>query len=250
MQVGEELDLKRLIEILLKKIKLIIIITLICGIATFIVTRLFITPMYTATASIYVNNTKGMQSNRIDTADLSAAQQLVNTYIEIIKSDSVLGKVSSASGLGYSVKDIRKMMKASAVSETEIFQVAIENAEPEIAVKLVNTIAKVAPENISRFVEGSSVKIIDYAKIPTVPSSPNTLRNTIIGFLLGLVLSVAIVLLMELLDVRIKSAEDLEHAFNIPVLGVIPDFNISNQNTKGYGYYEAEIHRERGKQKS
>ena len=211
MQVGEELDLKRLIEILLKKIKLIIIITLICGIATFIVTRLFITPMYTATASIYVNNTKGMQSNRIDTADLSAAQQLVNTYIEIIKSDSVLGKVSSASGLGYSVKDIRKMMKASAVSETEIFQVAIENAEPEIAVKLVNTIAKVAPENISRFVEGSSVKIIDYAKIPTVPSSPNTLRNTIIGFLLGLVLSVAIVLLMELLDVRIKSEEDLEH---------------------------------------
>ena len=178
MQLGEELDLGKIVEILLGKIKFIIIFTIICGLASFSITHFLITPKYTASVSIYVNNTKGIQSNKIETTDLTASQQLVNTYIEIIKSESFLEKVRSASGFSYSVKEIRNMMKANAVSETEIFQVSIENSDPKVAQKLANTVAKVAPHDITNFIEGSSVKIVDYAKLPTVPSSPNTLANT------------------------------------------------------------------------
>ncbi len=236
-QEEKEIDLLALCKMLLKHIKLIIILALICGIGTFSATKFLMTPQYTASVSIYVNNTKDVTTDRINSTDLTASQQLVNTYITIIKSNMVVEQVVEAAKLPYTIEEVKNMMTASAVDGTEIFSVNIQNADPEVACKLVNTFADVAPQIIMDYVEGSSVKVVDYAKVPTAPSSPNTTKNTAIGILIGLVLGIGISLIMELANNYIHSEEELEQLYAYPVLGVVPDFESADQ-AKGYKKYD------------
>jgi capsular polysaccharide biosynthesis protein len=93
----------------------------------------------------------------------------------------------------------------------------------------------VAPDEIANFLEGSSTKIIDYAKVPSYPSSPNLKQNCLLGALAGILIAVIYVTLRVLLDVRIKTDEDLTAMFDVPVLGQIPDFNVVQKKRKGYG---------------
>lgn len=235
MQETKELDLVTLCKMLIKHMRLIIIFVLLFGMASFAITKFLIHPQYTASVSIYVNNSRDTTTDRINSTDLTASQQLVNTYITIIKSESVIGQVIEASQLPYTVKDVQKMMTASAIDNTEIFRVNIENTNPENARLLANTIADVAPRIIMDYVEGSSVKVVDYAKLPHAPSSPSVVKNTLIGVLLGIILSIGLSLMLEMFNNRITSEEDLDTMFSIPVLGVIPEFL---SHDKKYGSYE------------
>ena len=155
--------------------------------------------------------------------DINASQKLVSTYIEILKSDNVLSKVITETGFTYTPEQIRKMLTASAVNGTEIFEVKITTEDANEAAVIANTIAAVAPEEIIRVVKAGSVELIDEAVPATSPSSPNVLLNTIIGLLLGGVLSVLGVLVAEMLDNRIKTEDDLKKGYDFPILGTIPD---------------------------
>ena len=118
---------------------------------------------------------------------------------------------------------------------------------------LANAIAEVAPGEIERFVEGSSAKIVDYAKLPTSPSSPNPNRNMILGGLIGFVLALIYITVRFLMDVRIREEEDLAVLFDIPVLGQIPAFEQvgSKKQRKGKSYeYVADITSEQSGKKA
>jgi capsular polysaccharide biosynthesis protein len=227
MGENNSLTLKYLIGLIVSNIKLILAITLLCGIVTFCYTQFFVTPLYSARVTIFVNNMKSDDSlDRTNTSDIEASKRLVDTYTTIIKSDTVLTKVAEAAsveGQTYTADQIRSMLSANSVSDTEIFEVSITNPDPYAAARIANVIAGVAPDEISNFVEASSVKIIDYAKVNLTPISPNVQRNTAIALVLGCAAGILIVLLKELFDVRVKSQEDLERLLGLPVLGVIPE---------------------------
>jgi len=220
-----EIDLKELLVLLREKIRFIILTTLLCGAAVFVISYWFIVPMYTASVSMYVNNARDPQSATTNTNDISASQMLVNTYIEMINSTSVLTKVAEATGLDYSVEEIRSMLNAQAKNNTEIFEVSVRWTDPKHAQMIANAVAQVAPDEILHYMEASSVKVIDYADIPTVPTSPKIKKNTVAGLFLGLVLSVLWIILRQFLDVRVKNEDDLANLFHLPVLGVIPDMD-------------------------
>ena len=198
------------------------------------------TPLYRASVKIYVNNINANEKiEYVNASNLATAQQLVNTYVNMIRSDTVLEKVAQSAGLSYSAADIRGMMAAAQVDETELFEVYISHPDPEEAAKIANAIADVAPDEIAYFVEGSSTKIIDYAKVPGGPYTPNPQRNAMLGAVVGAVLAAAYVFLDYLLDVRIKDEEDLTGMFDLPMLGRIPNFNDSNKKKDArYGYGE------------
>jgi len=217
-----EIDLKDIIDIFFRRIKLMAIIIFVFGLLFFLVSAYIIEPVYTAKVTMYVNNAKKTTSDTINYNDLSASQKLVNSYVEIVKSNTVLKEVARKTNLGYDEIDLSKKLGVSPVNETEIFAVTIKDTDPEKAKLIVNTIAEVAPEKIVNFVEASSVKVIDYADTPELPTSPNILLNTFIGFVLGGIVSVILVILMETLDTRIKGEDDLEKLFTIPIIGVIP----------------------------
>ena len=108
--------------------------------------------------------------------------------------------------------------------------------DPRTAARIVNAITDVAPEQITGIVEGSSVKIVDYPKIPTKIDSPSYKRNALLGFIVGFLLSALYVLIMGLRDNTVKSLTDFE-MWDFPVLSSIPDIETSSDDgSYGYGY--------------
>ena len=250
---GYELDLRKLLIAYLQKWWIILLCTVVAAAAAFVVTKNFITPMYQSSVMVYVNNIRAdQQVESITNSNLATSQRLVGTYINIIKSDTVLEKVADASGLKISAAGIRGIMSAEQVEETELFKVIITHRDPVIAAQLANAVAKVAPAEIEEFVEGSSTKIIDYAKVSTAPASPNMMRNVVLGALIGCAAALCWVTLLFLLDVRIKTEEDLLALSEFPVLGQIPEFlPEGSKRPGGYGKhaYEAGAAKKRGAKK-
>lgn len=228
-----ELDLKKLIEILLRRWWVIILALAAGTLAAFLITIFFIKPVYSATATLYVYNSDNRQSSStITSSDISVSKTLVDTYIVILKSDIVLREVAEQCSLGYSADNIRRMISASSVNNTEVFQVTVENQSARHAQIIANTLIEVAPPQIIRVVHGGAVEVIDNATLPAEPSSPNMPLNTVVGGLFGLILAVMSVLLYEMLDTRIKTEDDLSELFNIPVIGVIPSINLKDSSKK------------------
>lgn len=223
MEETNEISLQEIFMILWNKVWVIILCTLIGGVAAFGISAFVLDPTYTSRVSMYVNSNTERENTIANLNDINASQKLVSTYIEILKSDNVLSKVITETGFTYTPEQIRKMLTASAVNGTEIFEVKITTKDANEAAVIANTIAAVAPEEIIRVVKAGSVELIDEAVPATSPSSPNVLLNTIIGLMLGGVLSVLGVLVAEMLDNRIKTEDDLKKGYDFPILGTIPD---------------------------
>lgn len=219
-EAGEiELDLRDLMMMLLSHIRLIILVTVLGALALFSYTYFFVTPMYTASTSLYVFNDK--RSESITSSDLSVSKSLVDTYIVILQSDSFLSKVSQSIDADYTSNELRSMMSATAMNETEVFKVSVRHENPNEAQRIANAIAMVAPHEIIRVVKAGAVETIDYAALPTKAEWPLTC-NTAIGALLGFVLTCLIVVVMGMLDTVIYTEADLEAGYTLPILGTIP----------------------------
>lgn len=239
MEQFEEVSLKRLAEILLKKAGIIIALTLIAGIIAFVYSEMMIVPEYESSVSLYVNNDiEETVGTRVNSGDIQASQMLVDTYIVFVKSNKVLNKVSSElydkHNLLYSADMLRECISASSVDATEVFEVTVRDTDQEKTKLIANTIADVAPEIIQNLIDGSSVKVVDHAVLG-VRVAPNVQRNMVFGLLGGFLLSCLYVVLREIFDMRIKTEDELEQWFKIPILGVVPD--ISNTQVRKTGYY-------------
>lgn len=222
MEQNNEITLQEIFSILWGKALLIVLCTVVGGVVAFGITKFIISPEYTAKVTMYVNNSEGKQDTYMNINDINASQKLVSTYVEILKSNTVINKVIEEAGLEYTSTQIREMMSASSLNGTEIFEVKVISENPEESALIANTIAKVGPEEIIRVVKAGSVELIDPAKVPDKPSAPNVILNTIIGIMLGGVLSVLGVLVYAMMDIRIKMEEDLEKVYALPILGAIP----------------------------
>ena len=233
-----EIDLQKLLMAYLRKWWLIILCGVLMACGTLLCTVKFITPLYQASVSVYVNNSSSNQQvDYVTSSNLDASQRLVNTYINIAKSDRVLDLVAEKLNGDYTVKELREMFSAAQVDKTEIFCIYITCPSAEESARIANVMAEVAPKEISSLIDGSSARVIDYAKVPEQQYSPSYSKNTALGGFLGCLLSLAYLTVMFLMDVRIQSDEDLTALFDMPILGQIPNINtIRSANKKKYGY--------------
>lgn len=230
------IDLLAACKLLLKNAWFIITGALIAGVAAYGLTYFLITPTYKSTTKLYVNNsTNDKVSTSITTSDLSASAQLVKTYAAIISSDTVLEKVIAQVGTDATAEALRKKVDVQSVNSTEVFEVSVVTTDPVLSADYANAIAIIAPSQISEIVEGSSVKVIDYAKVPTRRDGPNYKRNTLIGLLAGFVLVAGVIVMKELLDTSIRSETDLAR-WEYPLLSTIPELD-NAKNSSGYGGY-------------
>lgn len=232
-----ELDLWETLQIIRRKIWIILSCTIVLGLGVFLVSRFLITPQYSASTSMYVYNGEDRADQLITASDLTTSQKLVQTYIVVLTSDTVLNRVADQLDNTYTAKELRDMVQASAIENTEAFRVTVTNPDPAMAQKIANTIAEFAPFDIIRVVKAGSVEVIDHATLPTSQSSPNNLRNGMIGALLGLMLSCMVAIVASMMDSAVRSEEDLTSKFDLPVLGVIPSLTESKENGEGYGYH-------------
>ncbi len=240
MENIKDIKLAELFSALLRKLWLVVLCAVVLGALSYVYTSNFVDPMYRSRITIYVNNknTENKNNTGITATDLTTSQRLVNTYIQILKSNRVLDPVAEVIGGGYEASHIRDLMTASALSETEVFEVWISHPDPEMAAKIANAIADVAPKQIEDILEGSSTKVIDRAKVAQDPYSPNVSRNTTLAMAGGAIVAACFVILQTLLDVRVKGEEDLAQLSTAPVLGVIPDLVMDNDDFHKYSGYK------------
>lgn len=231
-----EIDLLRLLKALWRKAWAIILTAVIFGVVALGFTTAFVTPLYKARTLLYVNSSSisvGSTKLSISQSELSAAQSLVDTYIVILNTRSTLNEVIEQTGVDYTYEQLTKMISAAAVNSTEVFYIEVTSSDPKEAELLANTIAQVLPEKISSVVEGSSVRIVDYAVEPAKKDSPRTLLNVAICMVLGGVFACGAIVVGELMDKQIHDSDYLIQTYDIPVLAVIPDLFTAG-NSKDY----------------
>ena len=237
---GIDIDLQGLLRDYLHKWWIILICLFLGASIAFGITYNFVTPMYQARISIYVNNNKSNEDKEfISSADLSASQRLVNTYVSIAKSERVLEKISERLNGEYSVGWLNSAIRASQLNDTEIFCIYVLHEDPKEAARIANAAAEVAPVEIAKIIEGTSAQVVDTARVPTSRYSPNYRRMALLGGALGVFLAIVFVAIHYLADTRIKDENDLTTLYALPVLGRIPNFEISSSE-KSYGHSNTE----------
>lgn len=237
-----EIDLLRILRALWRRAWAIVLAAIICGGAFFAYTKFMVTPLYQASALMYVNSSDislGGTKVSISQGELSAAKSLIETYSVILNTRTTLNEVIEEAELECTYGELLSMISAEAVNNTEVFRISVTNPDPEQAALIANTIAQVLPEKIASIVEGSSARIVDTAVVPAVPISPNYTKNTAIGALLGIVLVCAVVVVMELLDDKIHDTDYLLQTYDLPVLAVIPNLMGSKGDSYEYTYQSA-----------
>jgi len=234
-----EIDLQKLLLALWKKAWLILLSTILGGALFLAYTVFLITPLYKASAMLYVNNSSfsvGNTSFSISNSDLVAAQSLVDTYVVILKTRPTLERVIADTGVDYDYEELYEMIEAAPVNSTEIFEIEVTSPDPQEAELIANSIATILPDRISDIVDGSSVRIVQHAVVPAHKDSPSLAKNTAIGLVLGFMASCGVIVLLELLDSQIHDQETLIELYQLPVMAVIPDLLESQKVGNGYGY--------------
>ena len=136
----------------------------------------------------------------------------------------MLNQVIQNLGLSLDYQHLAERVTVSAVDDTQVMKVTVTSDNPEWARQVCEQITQISPDVILEAVEAGSVKVISNASISPEPVSPNVSRNTALGAVAGLVISVGIVFLMVLLDNKINNEEDVSKYLDLTVVGVIPEY--------------------------
>ena len=219
------IDVVQLFKVLWKKKISIILTAIVAAVLAFGVSSFVLKPEYSSTTRIYVVNRNQSEKVGLTNQDLQAGTYLVKDYKEIILSQDVLEKVISNLKLEKTVRELSKKIQVTVPVDTRIVSITVKNAQPEEASRIANALREVAAEKIISVTRVSDVTTLEEARPALTPSSPNIRRNTALAFLVGGAVMVVSILLLELLDDRVKRPEDVEEVMQIALLGIVPDLN-------------------------
>ena len=220
-----EIDVFHLLKILWKRKLLIALVAFVTGIVAFAYSSFIVKPEFTSTTRIYVVNRNQGDKPGLTNQDLQAGSYLVKDYREIILSQDVLEKVATDLKLELPPKGLASKIKVTVPVDTRIVSISVTDRAPEEASRIANSLREVAAQKIISVTRVSDVTTLEEARPATSPSSPNIRRNTMVGFLAGAVVMVVTVLLVEVLDTRVKRPEDIEDVMQIALLGVVPNLD-------------------------
>ncbi len=223
----EELDLKELFNVFWNKKLQIVLIVAIFAVIGIIYTIGFVTPMYSSYTTLVLATadstaTGAGQTNSITTTDVTLNSKLVSTYSEIVKSKNILRQVISNLSINISEETLKNNITVTSVKDTELIEITVSNENATYAAKVANEIAKVFTEKVKEIYNINNVHVVDEAEVSSAPSNINHMRDIVIFAFIGVVIAVAYVLIANMLDTTIKSPEDIEKGFGIPVIASIP----------------------------
>lgn len=236
---NNEITLWSVARLLLGKFYWLLISGFACALIVWLITTFLIAPTYESRVSFYVYNNadKSNHASTINNSDLQAAESLATTYSKILESNSVLDAVLKDLGdkSDLSRKDLSGMIEVSAVSDTQLLEVIIKSDSAEFACDVGKSFANVAPTEIVRITKAGGVEVVDRPEVATEKSSPRTVFDTAIGFLIG-VIGISVVLILKMLsDTTIYLPEDIENISGVTVLGQIPEIDVSEN---GHTYWK------------
>ncbi|MCC3862728.1 hypothetical protein K0040_00195 [Terrisporobacter petrolearius] len=221
----ETIDLREYFFMLKKKMWIIALSAIICGVISGLVSFFVLTPIYEANTTLIVNKEVENETTQMTTSDdLNFVQKLAVTYGEIIKSKSVITSTIKKLNLDMTYEELSEAVSVTNVADTQIIKISVQHKNPKVAATICNTIPEIFSTEAQRIVKASGTEVIDKATLPEEPIKPNKKMNILIATVLGVMISVFVVFLREALNTKIKEPKDIEEKLGLPVYGVIPKF--------------------------
>ena len=219
----ETIDLREYFFILKKKIWVILLSAVICGVISGLVSFYVLKPTYEANTTLIVNKEMEDETAQVSTSDdLNFVQKMAVTYGEIIKSKSVIASTINKLNLDMTYEDLSKAVSVTNVENTQIIKISVQNENPRVAATICNTIPEIFSTEAQRIVKASGTEVVDRAIVPEKPIKPNKTINILIAMVLGMMVSVLVIFLREGLNTKIKEPKDIESKLGLPVFGIIP----------------------------
>lgn len=217
------LDLRDIFHIIRKRVKMIMLITLACTLVSGLVSFYVLKPTYESHTSIIVGKPEGTDKSQTEYNDVMLYQKLIKTYLEIAKSRVVADSAAAILGNKYTTEEIQKAVEVTPQTDTQILIIKAVDGDPVEAAKLSSAVSKAFSEQSKIvFPTGGDIQVMDYAIVPVEPVSPNKKMNLVIAFLIGLMGSIGLAFVLEMMDRTIKTEEDIERYIGVPVIGMIP----------------------------
>ena len=215
------MTLLELLTLLRKHLKLVIMLPIVCMGAMGLASVLMMNDTYTATTDMYVlASSEGSNSSSALSSDLSASQMLTNDVATLLQSDRVMSDAADQLGLpnlrGYDIT-------VTSESTTRVITLQVTSSDAQGSANVANALADCVSNVAQEVMNVESVNVIDEAPTPEAPSGPNRMLYVAVAAMAGLFAAVAIVVLMDVIDTRVRSAEDVEELLELPVIGRIPE---------------------------
>lgn len=216
------ISLKEIFEILKKRWKLILTFTLASTLLASISLFLLIAPQYESSIKVFIGKEES-QKKDYNISDIQMYQKLLKTYAEVIKTEDLITKSIEAAKLDIKPKEALNNLTVVSVPDTQILELKYKSKSPEEAVKLISSVRDEFVKLSSEIVPNGNVQVLEEARFPMGPVSPNKKMGLVIAIMLGLMIGIGVTFLIEFLDNTYKSKEHLEKELDIPVLGTVPN---------------------------
>lgn len=214
-----EIDVLSLLRTIWRKKFLILLTAILTTGLAFAYSAFLLTPQYDSTTRLYVVTQSSDNGAVITTQDLQAGSFLVKDYKEIILSQDVLKNVTTTLGI---TDDIKEKITVNIPVDTRILSITVRDSDPNQAATIANTLRDEAAKKIIEVTKVSDVTTLEAALPAEKPSTPQTKRNLVLGFIVGAFLATALVLVLEVLDDRVKRPQDIEEGLGMTLLGLVP----------------------------
>lgn len=228
----EEIDIQQMLQAIWNKKLLVIIITIIAIILAAVYSFALQKPKYKSSTTIVLTKIKSTEEEKEETSALTATditmnQKLIDTYSEIIKSENVLGQVIKNLNLQtITFSELKSNVTVKAVADTSIITVTVTASNAENAAAIANEIGAVFSEWVKINLELDNVRVLDPAKIAEKPYNIQPKKYIAIAAVIGIILSCAYIVVRELLDSTVKTAEEIESLLDLPVIAKISNATI------------------------
>ena len=225
-----EIDLKEIAIAILDRIWIVISVGIACALLVGIITKVFITPMYTSTTKLYVIN-KQNSDNNITYTDLQTSNLLTNDYIIQVKGTKVLSQVISELNLTDTEDELASRITVSNPENSRFIVISVSDKDPVVAQQIASCVAKVSSDVVKEVMDLEKVNVAEEANLPLEESSPNLKKNVLLGGAAGVFVSLLLIVVFYLLNDRIRTPEDVKRYLGLNTLGQIPVLENSG-NTK------------------
>lgn len=231
-RMQQSIDLKEYLNIFKKRGWIIVILVMIALFISAVFNFFLIKPIYQAELTFMVNFNPN-ENAQVTKEDMEYGQNLVEKYKPIVQSRKVTETIKNNLNLNMTQSQIGQSIQISSISGP-VMMVTVQNTNPQIATDIANQVPEVFGSELKRIAKVDGIEVIDDAIKPTSPISPNKINNMMKATIIAIVIAIFIIFLLEYLDNKVKTVEDIEKTIGVPVLGIISEFEIT-QNKKSFG---------------
>ena len=222
MEKYEDIDIKRIFDIIFSKKIFIILIIILSITLGYVYSYYYKQPEYKSSVTILLVADENKADKELTQTDLNINTSLISTYSSIAKSTNVMQKTIDNLGLDISTSKLQKNIEVNQIDKTQFLKITVKDSNPEIAKNIANELSRVFTEQIKEIYNLANISIVDEAEIENAPCNINHVKDIIIFTFAGLIVSIITIMIIYFFDDTIKDEKDIEKNIKLRNIGTLP----------------------------